>query len=857
MKISSHSPETLSHLLLWTPWDERSNTELPGGDGDIRDALENEKERFYKDCFVPLETASNEVDMWDKLSSLFDNISRKTIIISSFAGVGKSTMLRAMLEYKNMYKTSIILDVLEEVDLFPAGDWGEWLNKYCHKKPLHNKLIKLLIVKIYDLLFLPTPVNREKRIDKTTASAFLKHSYENMKIYFRMLDEKYKSLHDIFNQYINGAIPYDNDHNGSLITESYTHQVANTLFSLHGKENSIPIDVVRELLELLSILAICNMSNPTTDKICIAFDNIEHYIDNKIIHDEDVCELLLMVNGIDGEGFITTQNTIYRNRFYGLTKKQDKRMIFSERIRLVLVIREFTANILPSMADEIGREDDHTIKLHRQISLLEIIRKRVAFIKHVTNTDIYNDEPIKTIIQILTDEDMAENISRMFSYNKRKSIRNLIDAFYYEKAPRIPHIRTNLIKGIYGMDSTGKSKDLRKIYSHGRRQIVFRALYDSMLDNLRLGSTRLGNALKLDYFGAERGSVRQILVYLARRNFNIESNASTRQQPMVKLSDLIRDIYIKPNFVRSDNALHQFPETSPDKLEILAKTLNILRSRDHLARLSPLILLRFEQSGIIDDGDIKKELIKICKNPDYETDSTGLLRYGVQCTIAGRMFVQYCASFEFVAARHYNSLLEKTKVNPYCRPLFAAELHQTSNLITYIDAVKELTLYDCIEKMVEQVTEFLRVDGIIQYNYLYTNLLVYKVYDFNKNSHHEFELTHAERLIRHHIRYIDDYRLFAVDQLKCKARSNEGLQKVENFSLKLLDIIGQYIEMLYDLTENYISGENQFFIGGDKRNQNDDWGNKPFGYKKYQEKLAGARRQPLAIFSVAPDNEEI
>jgi len=858
MRKSSFSPETLSHLLLWTPWDARINSEIPP---NIRDALLQKKSSFYQKCFVPLSSANDEVDMWERLNSLLDNISRKTIIITSFAGVGKSTLLHAILEQKNLYDTSIILDAIEEVDLYPDGGWNEWLDIYCCQKPLFKKIIKLTIVKIYDLLLLPTSVVKESRISKMEVFNKLKHLNENMHVHFKALINKDKSIWEIINKYLSNKIDYYDENNQSLVLDSYTHQVAFILYSIYGKKKKKPFTVLKELLELLSILAICNMNNPKKDSICIAFDNIEHYIDNAIIHDEEVFDLLFMLNGTDGEGFITKQNSIYRNRFSSLTEKFDKSMIYSERIRLVLAVREFSANMLPSMADRISRLDDCIIKLNKQISLLEVIKKRIDFIKHAINTYFYNYEPIFTIINILDDELMIDRISCMFSYNKRKSVRNLIDAFYREGSQGITYIRSDLIKGYNNLcNDSNYSSAIKKRLSHGRHQLIHRALYDSMLDNLRMSSTRLGDALKLDYFGAERGSVRQLLVYLARRSFNNEPNTPIRYQPMAKLSDLIRDIYIKPNLINNKNALRQFPKIEHKKISNLAKTLNILRSRDKLERLSPLILLRFDKNGLISDYDIEEILIKICENPSIEIDSNGLLRYGVQCTIAGRMFVNYCASFEFVVARHYNTILERTKVNPSCIPLFAININKISdlkNIIIYINAVKDLTINDCIVKMVEQIMHFLNVNNAIQYNHLYKGLLVYKGYNFTNNKHQDFELTHAQRLIMHHIRYIDDFRLYAVEKLCNNPRNSVNSQEIIDFSQKLLDIIGQYINKYKELTEEYIYGEEHFFIGGPKRSWDDDWGSKPFGYKKYLYGFEAARAEPLSIISVAPDNDVI
>jgi len=865
MKTTSYSPEMLSNMLLWTPWDDRLNSEQ---EKDIRSALQREKHRFYRECFVPLQTRSTEENMWKKLSNLLDAVSRQTIIITSFAGVGKSTMLHAMLEHKKMQKTSIVLDLLKEVDLHPDGGWSQWLADYCDDKPeklgkpMHNKLIKLLVIKIYDLLFLSTVHNQDNGINKNNAPRYLKRFQDAMQTYFRGLEGRFVTLNNIITNFIEDTIPYDEFIDND---EPYSQQIARALFELFKNETN-PTNMVRDLLEFMSVLAICNMDNPTMDRICIAFDNVEHYIDNRIVRDKEIIDFLSLINGRDGDGFIASQNTKYHNRYSKLGQYDERDMIYSSRIRLVLVVREFTANTLPGMADAISRVGDHTIKLHNQISLQEIVRHRVKFIRQVINTDLYELEPMATIANIFKDKVLAENISRMFSYNKRKSIRNLIDACYRELPSGATCIRDEILKSYGTLTKGHESSNMKRIYSHGRRQLIFSALYDSMLDNLRSSSTRLGTALKpggvqkigeelkLDNFISERGSVRQIMVYLARRKF--DNTTVQGREPMVKFSDIIKAIFLKPNLMDNPTALHQFPDNFPEELEQLAKNLNILRSRDHLARLSPLILLRFEKPGKIDETHIKEVLENICKNKESEYKD-GVLRYGVQCTIAGRMFAQYCASFEFIAARHFNSILEKSNANPLCSPLFSLELHNTDKIVEYIEEVKEITLCNCIGTMIEKIKSFLSVEGLVQYNHLYTGKLVHEIYDFNDNKHTGIEVTHAERIIIQHIRYIDDYRLYAVEKLLRNVKTSEKTANVEEFSKKLLAIIEAYIEKLCALTEECISGENQFLLGGPERKAEDDWGSRSeFGYKKYKQRLELARQKSLHCISVAPGQRE-
>ncbi|MCL2811246.1 MAG: hypothetical protein FWD25_05070 [Clostridia bacterium] len=859
MIISPHSPRTLTHLLLWTPWDKKINADIPK---EIREALNMNKKLFYRDCFVPLETAHKGPNEWGRLGSLFDNVSLSPTVIKSFSGVGKSTMLHAMLEDKGIHETAIILDALKTIDVFPDGGWNNWLRKHCREKPMHEHLIKLLLEALYILLGIPITAYRDKcaaenKTEEQLALEQLGRIVKNLQTYFRDLHVPFEPALTIIEQYLSGAILYNSQDSDRSIAQSYSRQMAVALFLLYGTGDN-PADVMKHLLELLCVLAICNMKDPTEDRVCVAFDNIEHFlIDDTIIQDKEIQSLLDMLN--QGDGFIDEQNSYFRNRYDSLTKNPNKEeaMIFSERIWLVLVLREFTADMQSRKPDAQGNDDDCTISLHNQIPLQEIIRKRVDFVLKVANVNLRNDEPVSTVIKILEDGDMAKRISQMFSYDKRKAVRNLIDAFYQEEVKDKPIPRTDLLRSYNRLATQYEwllSKgNLRNAYRHGQRQLVFRALYDSMLDNLRPGGNKLGIMLQLNNFHAERGSVRQILVYLARRDFYPSDEQLSSEKPMARLSDLIRYIYLKPNEAESDDALWQFPDNHPKAIKDLAKILNTLRYHHKYERLSPLILLRFSESGSIDEHHIERALIKICKNPALEINGD-VLEYGVKCTIAGRMFVEYCPSFEFVTARHYESLLEKPQIN-YSEPLFVAESNTVKAFTNYVDTVSKLTLENCIDEMVKKALYFITpLGGVPEYYRLYDNKLLYQVYDFQKNEHDtEIALTHAERLITHHIRYIDHFRLYAVD---CLRQSGHSVDEMRQLSFRLLDIIERYIDKLCDLTENYSTGNQtkQFFIGGTNRKTHIDWGaTHRFGYKKYLNELGVVRANPLGPYCVAPD----
>jgi hypothetical protein len=150
------------------------------------------------------------------------------------------------------------------------------------------------------------------------------------------------------------------------------------------------------------------------------------------------------------------------------------------------------------------------------------------------------------------------------------------------------------------------------------------------------------------------------------------------------------------------------------------------------------------------------------------------------------------------------------------------------------------------------------------------------------------ELTHGERIIISHIRYIDNFRIAILTRIEMEDDLRESY-KVDNvsyfedyeessikehllsiltdkrnldkvleaskMSYELLKIIGNYIDVLWRMTSKESNG--QYLIGGPQRNQREDFLHEKYRYPSIKEDYNKALINPLMKLFILPDRDEV
>ena len=391
---------------------------------------------------------------------------------------------------------------------------------------------------------------------------------------------------------------------------------------------------------------------------------------------------------------------------------------------------------------------------------------------------------------------------------------------------------------------------------------------------------------------------------------------------MMRLSDLVRMLFLPPyanGNSRSDLKEFAGTDNGKNQLKELARKLAIMRNRNPDLRWSPLVLLVIRRADLNQvkltevENAIYDFLMEVCENPDcVELDDKKNLVHGVKASFAGRAFAEFSSYFEFFAARFC----------PMSDTLFSdSHLKDLKKCLDHIDQVKE-EAKKCIVTYVESINKFCEYEGIRNYSLLYSETVdeggtdasdsvhyLYRSFNLDKDKgkwgvHIGKELTHPERIITDHIRYIDNFRLYATDKLLYALRAELGGEKskimprdmaeeekkggwdektyllklckkynvvnpdhrqkiasVVKLAMGLLNIIGEYVDVLGDFTNLRDGAPSQFFIGGRERAKSNkvkrnEWGEDKFGHKYFERGLKRLHDFPLSRKSVFIDEDE-
>lgn len=727
---------------------------------------------------------------------LIDNNWQGARYICGYSGSGKSTYLGYLLNklkqnHHKVYKIDLATSVKE-----PNFLCDGWHNKYFQLTL--NKFVSVLLQTLDSMIKKETKENEEdyrKRIKKY-------YSYYN-EIYYE--NERFANFFEIIKLYIDNEICRYERNAKSLYKKLAEHVIEklNTI-NLGNVDYSDIEKIINSLLGLISLFAMADAAQGDAGKfsikhkIIIAIDSLEHYIQNDKVFNSDIVRICAII-----DEFIANQNNFYRNLI-----EED----FSSIVKFIVVFRDTTAKMMPNRNAEDNAIED--LNITEWFLPASIAAKRFNYC--ISQCKKRDEEKIKALETIMSDDcvnhSFFDRLVEMHNYNKRRLF------FYIDKAlddNAVKHY-LDLIKEIDNYNklltaSTGISKNhyikYIQTYKNATRSSIIRLLF-SEIEKKQYFRNIYVEEENADCMG--KSYARRILTYI---NGQKPDEERIEQNNYVSFSQLLTECFNINDSVDPDRVIYNIAK-------VLYEMSNSNRDNTNWCQL---IIIKFNDQ----EYDQYKLVEKLQSIKNGGEDSTE--KYGVKITSAGRFFLTKMADYEYFACR-------------YCRssaPLFFEDImsnEKRQKVLNYMLEVKRHA-FSCIDKVKETDTSICRApNNLINYNTLYSadDSLVKKGYLYiNKKGN---EITHVQRIIDSHISYLDQYRNHIL-------RAKIGNYEKKEFSIRILQIIKEYIDKLKEIVSEEPQEEQVYYLG---RYRNGDTEGRSF-FESFETKLKEAQKNPLQI----------
>jgi len=418
---------TLENFLLCTPYEKRENRDLKTIDPNYLT-----EERFYNNLYTQPQTNETKINIDNirrELSEMdFDEVEINTILrnrdsiesfktslesdnaeplfVRGYSGTGKTTFIRTILYKLNLEKPnchSIVFnmqDSLHHVYLFN----GKWENEKFDKTVY---IMVSLLMKYIGLLI--NKKRHETDIEYKNRLHIIHSKYTNL--FVENVDPDIDKIFDVLLEFIEGQCDYYKGSKDSFCNRMYKTIVSFVPTSFVSDDNNIISSSINKLLKLICIWLLCKSENDN-DKYFILLDNIEHYVNNEVIYDEDITLIVQIVRN-----FIADMN--------GYLEQSD--IIYSSRFKVIFAIRDTTHKWIQYTEEQnIDFLTTH-IDVSPFFSMDDVINKRCEFFK---DSDIikHNNRVIQMINSITSDIGLNHQISSMYNHNKRRMMICLIKA---------------------------------------------------------------------------------------------------------------------------------------------------------------------------------------------------------------------------------------------------------------------------------------------------------------------------------------------------------------------------------------------------------------------------------------------
>lgn len=886
-------PSDRYHFLLWTPGDKEHYNML--SDNKYRTALDEIKRVVDPDMwYVDPSNGNAESELRTHLSS----DSNMLVRIVGYSGVGKSTFLRTVLTKNKSEKAGVNFNIIDfrimGQDSVLYSFWRKWLAMNCANSSAQRKIIFCFLHEIEKLLRIyPTA----DKYDIKEYRKELNNLLQNHKKLFGTNDE-YKELLKIIERFLQNKIMYtSNEYEDS---DTYIQNIREKLFNICTNNDSDRETFQSSLINLLKMLFVLQMCNSAIEIILncsyrfyFAIDNIEHFIDGKIVHAEDIQLFIDTFVAFDDE--MTNEDSLFARlmrNILGLRKKEKlpnlshniSDDIYPVRLfhKIILVLRETTSYSEGRRTrDNIADASWHQIDITEKVKGNEIVLKKVHFynvdnvksILYKHNIKLFEDATIKAIETLLNDvtpdgkrqekshkklhgKGVWNRIEELYSFNLRRIMRHLFEAIDEKKDLLEKYIEINNNIKNYSGDS---DKGIEKAYKNGSRQIIARLLWNLIINTNGYTNGYIDRLGETNNNFNKHGFAYQITSLLSQNKEDAD--------PM-SLSDLIMKM-----MNRYDKSLD---------VSYLSSVLFEMYQRDKNNRWAPLIILKFIKSGEFKETVLYatlKEIFECVRNGKTELSEYNN-KFGVKITKAGRFFTEASVEWEYFAALSYH-------MNPidkkYLKPIFSSvDLFSDSSkdicndICNNIDRVVDLAKKK-IELSVLADKKHIEKHGKTSSNYIYSELYsdgwLYRI-ENTSNAERVILVTYAERVIVSHIGYLENFRIFVLSQIdtltkkynlihpisKDKVDSTISnitdendkliLENAKTLYTKIIETLKKYNNIHEDLTcsnEYYDVNSNSYYIGGKTRTPEtyNIFLERKHTYLWYRERIEDREKHPL------------
>jgi hypothetical protein len=756
---------------------------------------------------IPITTMSSDNSSVPLFEASLTADTPDPLYVRGYSGTGKTTFIRTLLYKIGKYNKdkeyiTIYFNLQEsqgKISIFKI----DWVNKKFEDRNIF-KLYSLLLSQINTIMNMNKKENQQEYIKRLTTV------YNNYKICFdnRFPDECIDKIFNVIYKFISGDIPHVNKTN--RYGDSFCTQMHERIVDLiKFNENEIK-STIDNLVLIIGIFLYCSPIEKV--KYFFLYDNIEHYIGTNVLFDNDIPIIINMIR----------DSHKYMDGFF-----KDNDINYSHYFKLIFAVRDTSKNMIRYSTEQYADFlPDRYINVSSFYNISDIINRKIDyFLKNNSNnpkleiSEISNNIiiPMHDIIKLVNEISSDYFIMNLYNHNKRRTVMYLVEAmnmgknkyiinrynYIMEKVRKTEEGNKNILSLKDKIRNTNKEikdndekivsmkkkiaeieneleikdEDTLKAYKNGARNIIRRILYD-LIQTKNIEKNQHGyfdriKAVTDDHLGF--GYARRILTYLYNKAVEMHSD-----EYYIGFFTLIKEVFEYPFR----------PEKIPDHLiKNVSEIIYVLADGDlERTHWCQLIVLKFQETYASVES-IKRQFEK-----QYNNDKEDDKNYGIKITSAGQAFVSFSPSFEYYSCRYC----------PGKPPLYT--ITDKSQIISLLETVRTKAM-QCIETVIDNAADLLISNNYINYEAQFSTddnpkNILYKTIGYPRE-----ERTHVVQIISSHIGYLNNYRLFLI---------NEKLFD-EEIMIHLLNIIKEYINKL-DLTSrvrstNNYNGITSYYLG--------------------------------------------
>ncbi len=827
----------INNLLLYTPFDQRFKIGVPtdfmdymSADRFIQefytedelvekikilqdeyDEINNKEKKTEEDTEDLIEIAqkiayiTNEKEKKEDFEyALKESIAQKPFLVRGVSGTGKTTYLHHLMHIREPEDIWINYDLYECSKSFTL--FGTmWVNDKFNFTQF--KLLSSLLKFINDLLI---KNDCDESVYKKKLSIML-HKYEQL--FYSRGNHTYSDIFCLISRYTNDEIVYQNENIGDN-KENLLDLLFLKFSSICDFDKNTPMEeiditnILNTLLQISIFLLIClNVdiydNSYSLPKIYISFDNLEHFINNNKIYDEDIYEISTMIYH-----FMESQNDVLPIDFY-------------KYFKVILVIRDTTDKMLNP--DHWHDEDfpNNIVDVSDWYNTFQIYDKKIQYFKE--NKVFENDESVNILEQAMfyifsdnSQRGLNTYINAMYNNNKRRITRYLIAALTMYKERTLQYIE-------FWKKANGSTNDeITRIYKYAARSIIKRTLLDLIEHTQYFNNLK---AIKSSDNTSNLGLARKLLTVLYR----LSLQRADENEPYIGMYSVLSSLFDSPTHQLSRQEIR-------GKIEHLVSVLYHLNNHSIVqTNWCQLIDIKFNRKAFNSQSLTQMSDFLFNEYVAKRNDD----RYGIKITSAGKTFLSVCQEFEYFTCRYRSS-----RVPLFCSP----------DLSYALNTIKEIKkqAFKCIEYVVASDKSFVSTGVNYNFNAMYTDndIGIIRPYLYiSRNTQREQQ--HVLRIIDSHISYIDMYRTYILSIDNTVYDENMKLK----FSNETLNVLGEYVNLLKNISS--ISSKNgaseSYYLGGYRRSRGEQYYNeKPTFdgknyYQDYLTNLSKARSKPLDV----------